>query len=85
MTTIANEPRNVEQRGSSLAPLRSNHPFDGAAVEGPGKLDSLKERWSEISSLLTLDFWADFFLVFVYTCLTAVALFMLEMAFSLNR
>ena len=82
MTAIVSEPRDVKQAGS-LIPPRSNHPVNSVRAEGQGKLNLLKERWSEISNLLTLDFWADF--LFVYMCLTSGVVCVLGMILIMNR
>jgi hypothetical protein len=82
MTPITNELRDIKHI-NAFAPPRSSHPSDSVQVEGQGKLNLLKERWSEISNLLTLDFWADF--LFVYMCLTSGVVCVLGMILIMNR
>jgi hypothetical protein len=85
MTAIANAPHDIKHGGSSTPPPSDHTVGCGVNPEGTGNSNLLGVWGSEISGPLSFDFWVFFFLSFVYMSVATVALFVLELALSVNR
>jgi len=68
------------RQADSVAAERNHDAVERIHLRGRDKLRLLRERWSEFLSLLTVDFWLTFTIIFLH--LTALTMMVILILFS---